>query len=226
MTSVKYHGFFCNILNDDSSADQVTNNTDNNFTDQFLVTKVLSGHVNMFGIIIKQTERLVTQIVFKMIPVAEDRKDIAQDIYLKAFDKLGGFKFGSKLSTWIARIAYNSCLDFLAKKKLILPGDWNGDASSDEIGSGYINSKSPQIVNDEFEKTLNRKELQAILKIEIEKLPPVYKTIITLYHNEGLSYQEIEQITSLPGGTIKSYLFRARKLLKESLLFKYKKEEL
>ncbi len=87
-------------------------------------------------------------------------------------------------------------------------------------------NKSPQIVKDEFEKTLNRKELHALLQAEIEKLPPQYKTIITLYHNEGLSYQEIEQITSLPGGTIKSYLFRARKSLKESLLFKYKKEEL
>ncbi len=186
----------------------------------------MSGHVNMFGIIIKQTERLVAQIVFKMIPVAEDRKDIAQDIYLKAFDKLDGFKFGSKLSTWIARIAYNSCLDFLAKKKLILPGDWNGDAGAQETGSGILYNKSPQIVNDEFEKTLNRKELHSLLQAEIEKLPPLYKTIITLYHSEGLSYQEIEQITSLPGGTIKSYLFRARKSLKESLLFKYKKEEL
>ena len=50
---------------------------------------------------------------------AEDRKDIAQDVYLKAFKNLVGFKFQSKLSTWIAQIAYNTCINFLEKKKLM-----------------------------------------------------------------------------------------------------------
>ncbi|MBK5273133.1 MAG: RNA polymerase sigma factor, partial [Bacteroidia bacterium] len=73
---------------------------------------------------------------------------------------------------------------------------------------------------------IRQKELSAILKTEIEKLSPVYKTLITLYHNEELSYEEIEQITSLPAGTIKSYLFRARKTLKNNLLLNYKKTDL
>ena len=57
-------------------------------------------------------------------------------------------------------------------------------------------------------------------------LSPIYKTLIMLYHNEELSYEEISQITELPEGTVKNYLFRARKALKERLLVKYKKEEL
>jgi len=64
------------------------------------------------------------------------------------------------------------------------------------------------------------------MQSEIEKLSPVYKTMITLYHHEDLSYEEIAQITELPAGTVKSYLFRARKSLKESILAKYKKDEL
>jgi RNA polymerase sigma-70 factor (ECF subfamily) len=54
----------------------------------------------------------------------------------------------------------------------------------------------------------------------------VYKTLVTLYHNEELSYDEIGQITGLPAGTVKSYLFRARKELKNHLLLQYKKEDL
>ncbi|MES1222193.1 MAG: sigma factor-like helix-turn-helix DNA-binding protein, partial [Bacteroidota bacterium] len=62
--------------------------------------------------------------------------------------------------------------------------------------------------------------------VATENLSPIYKTLITLYHNEEMSYEEIRIITGLPEGTVKSYLFRARKALKESILNKYKMEEL
>ena len=98
----------------------VNHTTGNNPADKHLVDRVLRGDTRAFGIIIKNTENLVAQIVFKLIPVVEDRKDLAQDIYLKAFHNLAGFKFQSKLSTWIAQIAYNSCLSWIEKKKLVL----------------------------------------------------------------------------------------------------------
>ena len=91
---------------------------EHDLTDRQLVNIVLSGDTNAFGTIIKKTERLVTQIVFKMINTPDDRKDIAQDIYLKAFKNLSSFKFQAKLSTWIARIAYNTSLNYLEKRKL------------------------------------------------------------------------------------------------------------
>lgn len=89
-----------------------------------------------------------------------------------------------------------------------------------EIISSKIN------LENETEKQLFRKELSEILSIEIEKLQPIYKLLINLYHNEELSYTEISQITQLPEGTVKNYLFSARKTLKENLLLLYKKEEL
>ena len=91
---------------------------ENKLTDQLLIKQVLNGDVNAFGIIIKNTERLVGQIVFKMISDYEDRKDVAQDIYVKAYKGLSSFKIQSKLSTWIAQISYNTCLNYLEKKKL------------------------------------------------------------------------------------------------------------
>ena len=200
--------------------------TKNNFADQQLVEKVLRGNTNAFSSIIKSTEKLVAQIVFKMINNPEDRKDIAQDVYLKAFSKLNGFKFQSKLSTWIAQIAYNTCLSYLEKKKLFFPNHINSENEFADDALELMSAKSINTFDNEAENLLSKKEISEILKTEIEKLPPVYKTLITLYHNEEMSYEEMSEITLLPEGTIKSYLFRARKMLKENLLMQYKKEEL
>ena len=87
---------------------------------QYLVKRVLHGDTNAFSTI-KNTEGLVTQIVYKMIPNSEDRKDIAQEVYLKTFQNLKSFRFQSKISTWIAQITYNTCLNFLDKKNLYFP---------------------------------------------------------------------------------------------------------
>lgn len=193
--------------------------------DQPLVEMVLKGNTNAFKTIMKNTEDLVAQIVFKMIPIAEDRKDIAQDIYLKTFQKLNTFQFRSKLSTWIAQIAYNTCLSYLEKKKLIFPGnDMDDNGEGEHLLEILHNKIAP--VKSETENIIFQKELSGILKSEIDKLSPVYKTLITLYHNEELSYSEIGEITSLPEGTVKSYLFRARKTLRKNLLLTYKKEAL
>jgi len=106
---------------------RVNHTIGNNPADKHLVDRVLRGDNCAFGIIIKNTENLVAQILFKLVSVAEDRKDLAQDIYMKVFRNLAGFKFQSKLSTWIAQIAYNSCLSWIEKKKLVLTGNLHED---------------------------------------------------------------------------------------------------
>lgn len=199
--------------------------SENNFSDHILVDRVLSGDTNAFSVIISKTERLVTQIVFKMVVNTEDKKDIAQDIYLKAFQKLSSFKFQSKLSTWIAQIAYNTCLNHLEKKQLVLLDKYGTENTEDE-DLGISTNGNSETIHTETENILWKKELSEILQLEIDNLPPIYKTLITLYHNEELSYLEIVQITDLPEGTIKSYLYRARKALKENLLKTFKKDDL
>jgi len=198
---------------------------ENNVADQSLVERVLRGDTNTFNTIIKNTQGLVTQIIFKMIPGAEDRKDLAQDVYLKTFKKLESFKFQSKLSTWIGQIAYNTCVNHLEKKKLLLIENNNDDSESDDETLEIMNNKTNPLSN-ETEKIIFKKELSEILKKEIDKLSPVYRTLITLYHNEELNYSEIAEITELPEGTVKNYLFRARKTLRNNLLLTYKKEAL
>ena len=196
----------------------------NNPADKHLVDRVLRGDTRAFGIIIKNTENLVAQIVFKFITVAEDRKDLAQDIYMKAFHNLAGFKFQSKLSTWIAQIAYNSCLSWIEKKKLVLPGNLHEDEDMYETTDARVYHHLEP--GRHSENNLFQKELSVILRKEIEGLPIIYQTLITLFHHESMSYAELSQITGMPEGTVKSSLFRARKMLKENLLSKYQKEAL
>ena len=201
----------------------MNNNTGQNTTDQDLVNSVLGGDNSSFGIIIKNTEALVAKIIFDTVSNDGDRKDIAQDIYLKAFQKLPTFKFQSKLSTWIAQISYNTCIDYLRKKKLVLIEKDHGEAENELLDS--MNAAKGVFLGS-TDSTVLEKDIGKIIKTRIDRLPPVYKTLITLYHHEELSYDEIGTITGLPAGTVKSYLFRARKQLRDDLLVHYKKEDL
>jgi len=189
-------------------------------TDRYLIKKVLEGNSIAFKTIISNTQGLVIQIIYKMIWNPEDRKDLSQEVYLKVYDKLASFKFNSKLSTWIGTITYNTCLNFLEKKKIPVINviDKEGNESWDIIDSNNTSNQT--------ESYIFKKERSQVLALEIEKLPPIYKMIITLYHNEELSYKEIGEITNLPEGTLKNYLYRARKQLRENLLLNYKKEDL
>lgn len=205
---------------------QVNNNTGLNTTDRHLVDRVLRGESNAFGIIIKNTENLVAKIIFDMIVNDSDRKDIAQDIYLKVYQKLPGFKFQSKLSTWIGQICYNTCIDHLRKKKLVLTENIfeTETDQSNEILDMMNNAQGN--FDEPVDTFVIGKNISEIVKKKIEKLPAIYKTLIGLFHHEELSYDEIGTITGLPAGTVKSYLFRARRELKNDLMLHYKKEDL
>ena len=184
-------------------------NEGNHFSDKTLVTDILNGNIQAFAIVVRNTERLVTQIVRKMTANEEDQRDLVQEIYLKAYQNLSSFQFKSKLSTWIANIAYNTTVNFLQKRKIPFT---EIEQISDENFGYSDNSES---------ETIHSETMEA-LQTEIARLPPIYQTLISLYHMEELSNREISEITNLPEGTIKSYLFRARKLLKDQLYRRHK----
>lgn len=188
--------------------------------------RVLSGETNAFGIIIRNTENLVAKIMFELINNDSDRKDLAQDVYIKAYQKLPGFKFQSKLSTWIGQICYNTCIDHLRKRKLVFAENvFKTETESAQDILDMMNNAQGNF-DEPVDTLVIGKNISAIVKEKIGELPPIYKTLISLYHHEELSYDEIGTITGLPAGTVKSYLFRARRELKNELLRHYKKEDL
>jgi len=182
-----------------------------------LVDKILAGDAEAFKSLIEQSQRLVSHIVFKMIPNEADREDLCQEVFMRVYNYLSGFEFRSKLSTWIARIAYNTCGNYLEKKKIPLYEDMTPEDKTIDSCAG-----DRPLPDEQVEK----QEISERLRDEIDQLPIRYRTIITLYHLDEMSYSEIGEIMKLPEGTVKSYLFRARKLLKERLTAKYQPEEL
>ena len=183
-----------------------------------LIGSVLAGNTNDFAEIIEQYRRLVSHIIFKMVSHETEREDLCQDVFVKVFKNLGSFKFESKFSTWIGRIAYNTAVNYLEKKKVPLFSDMIDNESADvDIMEGNM------VKPDQYTENSN---ISDILRMEINELPIQYRVIISLYHIDDMTYQEISEITGLKDGTVKSHLFRGRKLLKERLTEKYRKEDL
>ncbi len=184
------------------------------------VRLIIGGNTNAFRLIIKNYQRLVSHIVFKMVSNETDREEICQEIFIKIFQNMNSFKFNSKVSTWIGSIAFNETANFLKKNKMTFIEDFSNQESG-QSAMESIPSEDPAI----FENFV-QKEIKNSILTELEELPVHYRTILTLYHMDELSYTEIGEITNLPEGTVKNYLFRARKILKDKLLAKYKVEEL
>ena len=173
-----------------------------------LIAQITAGNTHAFRFLVKKYERLVFHIVGRMLNQQADLEDVCQDVFIKVYKKLPEFRRESKLSTWIGTIAYREALDFLKKKKITFQDLQNLNARD---SAGLIETNHPENIQ-------TRAERIELIKKLISDLPPIYRTILSLYHIEELSYKEIEKITQMPEGTLKSYLHRARQLLKARLL--------
>lgn len=171
-----------------------------------LIRQVKNGNAGAFRYLVASYQNLVVHIIGRVIQCQEDLEDVSQEVFLKVFKNIERFKGNSKLSTWIASIAYNASLDYLKKyRKSEL--DFTDDAVKIDRKDSF-----------DFNPT-ERNDLHRFLREQIECLPMHYRTLVTLFHLEEFNYKEIEEITNLPQGTVKSYLHRARQILKENLKF-------
>lgn len=193
-----------------------------------LVENILKGNSDEFRTLVNKYKRLVYHIVFRLVKSNEDQEELGQEIFLKVFQNLSTFQHKSKLSTWIARIAYNTSLNYLRKKKIPLYDDELSSEKRKMNASSSFNIGIHAVTSDTElpDETLQKDQISNFLQEEINKLPIQYRQIISFYHLENLSQQEIAEVMNLPIGTVKSYIYRARKLMKDRLLAKYKREDL
>lgn len=175
--------------------------------DNQLVEQILNGNNNAFRFLVANHQRLVLHVVGRIIQRQDEVEDICQEVFIKVFSKLKKFRGDSRLSTWIATIAYNTSITHLRKQ--VRRGEQSYDDNPVLIAKVMDNSLNHKVVE--------KAEAKKYLMQQIETLPVNYRTVLTLYHLEEFSYKEIEEITGMPEGTIKSYLSRARKLLKGKL---------
>ena len=183
--------------------------------DEVLVKAVLAGREEAFKTLIRQYERLVLQIVFRMVRRQADREDLCQDIFLKVYDKLSSFRFGSKLSTWIGSIAYNTCVNYLRKNRISLVGHAREDDETQDFDMNIFDRFEGSNQPDELFIT---KESRNMLWKLVEELSPMQQIVIGLFHQQEMKMEEISELMNIPMGSVKSHLHRARQALKTRIL--------
>lgn len=175
------------------------------FNEEEVVTRVLNGDARAFESLVKKYEKLVFYVVRRLVKDQHAAEDICQEVFIKVHKSLARFSFQSKLSTWIARIAYLTAINYVRKYDREKASDY-----PDDLENYHFTTDNP-------EQLLTKKDTANYVEQLIMQLPEKYRTVLTLYHLNEFSGTEIEQITGMLQGTVKNYLFRARKLLKEKL---------
>lgn len=170
-------------------------------SDQNLVAAALSGDGSAFAALVERYERAVYNLTLRMVYDVEDAKDTTQEAFFKAYRSLRTFRLDAKFSTWILAIAYNASLDRLAKRKRDPRAELTDRADT---------SPGPA-------EEAEREDEARRLRRAIDTLPDKYRAVITLYHLQGLQYDEIATMLELPMGTVKTHLFRAKELLRKRL---------
>ena len=184
-----------------------------NREDSQLVQEILQGNPNAYRGIVERYQNRIYGVVFGMVRNPEDAKELSQEAFVKAFQKLHTFRLESRFYTWLCRIAINLSIDHLRKK---------GRRSQSEFDEGIALKDSSGDMLDTYsqsrpDKAFERSELHQRIISEVEKLPAEQKQAIVLREIDGLSYREISEIMNIPEGTVMSRLFYARKKLQEAL---------
>ena len=179
--------------------------------DRDLVRRCLKNDQEAFRELLGRYERPVFGIVRRMIRDEEDARDLAQEAFVRAFKNLKQFDQTRKFSSWLFRIANNLCIDHYRRRKLdTVPLTRHVDGEEEETWDLPDPTSSPA-------ESYSDRERSRRLLASVESLPPVYRMVILLRHQQGLAYDEIAEVTELPLGTIKARIHRAHRLLKEKL---------
>lgn len=186
-----------------------TDKLQSNAEDLRIIEAILQGETNLYDKIQKKYNKMITAIIKRVVRNENEIQDLVQETHIKAFNALPSYDKKYIFSSWLMKIATNHAIDFLRKKKLETISINNSLRDSDEDDL-YIQIPDPDFLPDE---NLSNKEYHEIFKNLIEKLPENFQKVVLLRFQEDLGYNEIAQKLSLPLGTVKATLFRARKML-------------
>ena len=170
-------------------------------TDRDLIVRARRGESGAFGELVTYYQSTVFNVCYRLLHERGEADDLAQETFMRAFNRLHTFDLDREFGPWIRRIAANLCLNYLESRKVTAPLDEERDADE---------STRP-------EKQVEVQERSAQIRAALLALPPHYRVVVELRHYQDLSYDEIAKELGIPLSDVKSHLFRARKLLAEKL---------
>ncbi|MFQ5745890.1 MAG: sigma-70 family RNA polymerase sigma factor [Gemmatimonadota bacterium] len=185
-------------------------------TDQDLVRLCLRGDERAARELVSRFERPVFSIIFRIVRDRELAEDLSQETFVRTFNHLHRYDDSYRFSSWLFKIAYNLTVDHLRRKRL--------DTVSMHGAPDAVSAESREATSFEVPATTERPdarvesvELAGEMEAAIARLRPEYRTAVLLRHVEGRAYEEIAEIMDIPLGTVKTYIFRARRELRASL---------
>jgi RNA polymerase sigma-70 factor (ECF subfamily) len=179
-----------------------------------MIASILAGDSELYHELIRPYERSVFKMALSIMKNEADAEDVAQEVFLKAFRKLGDFRGQAKFSTWLISITLNEARSRLRRQATVRMEPL--DESDDE--GGQI---SPAVLRDWREipsEALERKETRQVLQDAIESLSPIYREVVVLRVVEEFSIEETATALAITTGTVKVRLHRARMMMQSELV--------
>jgi RNA polymerase sigma-70 factor (ECF subfamily) len=175
-------------------------------SDALYIQKTLDGDQEAFRFLVEKYQNMVFTVALRIVKHREDAEEVAQDTFIKAYQKLNTFQGGSKLSTWLYSIAYNTAISRTRKKTY-------DEQDIDDLGDHAAIATS----NSEQLNALNQDEQKRYLTQALAKLPEQDAAVLTLYYLEEQSVEEVSDITGLSRSNVKVKLHRSRQKLQIEL---------
>jgi RNA polymerase sigma-70 factor (ECF subfamily) len=183
--------------------------------DHQLVAQTLHGRPDAYGELVRRYQATVYNVAYRLIGERQEALDVAQDAFVRAYHALRSFDQERPFGPWVVRIATNVALASLQRRRVptIPLGRIFGAEGEEREATGVAPPDPASGPEEDFLAA----ERGAELRRAILALPPRYRAVIELRHFQDLSYEEIAATLGLPLSDVKSHLFRARKLLRESM---------
>jgi len=183
--------------------------------DKVLVTAAQAGDYSAFDKLVTEHRGKIYAMIYNMVKNDADAWDLTQDSFIKAWKALPKFENRSKFSTWLYRISHNVVYDWKRKKKIQSEGELDDSIfSADRIDPSAHTAPSQPKAPD---KQMEHGELRQRIKLALEKLSDVHRSVIIYREVQGMDYKEIAEIMECSTGTVMSRLFNARKKLQQLL---------
>jgi RNA polymerase sigma-70 factor (ECF subfamily) len=177
--------------------------------DRALVEAVLARTPGAFERLVRGYQGLCWHIISRMVRHPDDTRDLCQETFLRVYRYLHQYRFESALKSWIGQVAYSVARRHLERKRIPIA------ETADPDGDWDVLDRVPDAFD--LEGASADAEVVAALHAEIEALPPLQRTVLTLYHLDEVPIAEIARLTGLAEGTVKSHLFRCRAKLRARL---------
>jgi RNA polymerase sigma-70 factor (ECF subfamily) len=174
-----------------------------------LIRRACAGDQDAFAILVQTHQRRAYVLAFRMLGNEDEAAEAVQEAFLAAWQGLHAFRGEARFSTWLYRIVYHACLRILEQRRR--------DSRDRDAATLQAQESARLEAGQEVQTILTDRERQRTIQQAIQQLPGKYRAVLILRHLQELTYEEIAQSLSLPVGTIKTHLFRARNLLKERL---------